>query len=128
MMGTVDETCSLEYGQVFVQYSKNKSQPRNETQILTGTVIVAKNPCFHPGDLRKFDAIDKPGLHHMIDCIVFPAKGKRPHPNEMSGSDLDGDMYFVCWEKSLIPAGANKEAMDFTAPSKKECTKQITEN
>ena len=27
----------------------------------------------------------------------------RPHPNECSGGDLDGDLFFVCWDESLIP-------------------------
>ncbi|KAE8710484.1 RNA-dependent RNA polymerase 6 [Hibiscus syriacus] len=31
------------------------------------------------------------------------SRGERPHTNEASGSDLDGDNYFVTWEELLIP-------------------------
>lgn len=37
----------------------------------------------------------------------------RPHPNECSGSDLDGDIYFVCWDPELIPT-VTSEPMDYT--------------
>ncbi|KAL4637955.1 hypothetical protein ACB092_03G115900 [Castanea dentata] len=91
MMGCLDETRTLEYGEVFVQISR------------LGEVVVAKNPCLHPGDVRVLEAVDVLDLHHLADCVVFPQKGKRPHPNECSGSDLDGDLYFVCWDLDLIP-------------------------
>ncbi|XP_028767170.1 LOW QUALITY PROTEIN: RNA-dependent RNA polymerase 1-like [Neltuma alba] len=112
MMGCLDETRTLEYGQVFVQYSDNSFMPwsndsvaygSERSYIVTGKVVVAKNPCLHPGDVRVLKAVDVPALHHMVDCVVFPQKGSRPHPNECSGSDLDGDIYFVCWDPELIP-------------------------
>jgi len=127
MMGTVDETDSLEYGEVFVQYSKNIDSPQTVKVIREGPVVVTKNPCLHPGDVRKLTAINKRELNHMVDCIVFPAKGKRPHPNEISGSDLDGDMYFVCWEEILIPPSDNKEPMDYRPEGKLLTRNQITE-
>ena len=127
MMGTADETGTLEYGEVFVQYSANLNRPGVETRVLTGTVVIAKNPCFHPGDMRKFRAVENPVLQHMVDVVVFPVKGERPHPNEMSGSDLDGDIYFVCWEQSLIPPESNKAPMDYTAIEKEQLSRQISE-
>ena len=128
MMGTADDTGSLCYGEVFVQYSVNIDRPQAETKILEGTVVVAKNPCFHPGDLRKFKAVNKPELKHMIDCIVFPTEGPRPHPDEMSGSDLDGDMYFVCWHNQLLPPGDNKDPMNYQPKEKQELHRPVTES
>lgn len=54
-------------------------------------VIVSRNPCLHPGDIRKFRVVYKRELEHLVDCIVFPIKGKRPSADLMSGGDLDGD-------------------------------------
>lgn len=54
-------------------------------------VIVSRNPCCHPGDVRKFKAVFKAELEHLVDCIVFPTKGKRSSADMMSGGDLDGD-------------------------------------
>ncbi|XP_051146094.1 probable RNA-dependent RNA polymerase 1 [Andrographis paniculata] len=111
MMGCLDETGILNYGQVFVQFSGARrsfdgasTYGSSECRYtIEGDVVVAKNPCLHPGDVRVLKAIDVKALHHMVDCIVFPSKGPRPHPNECSGSDLDGDIYFVSWDSDLIP-------------------------
>ncbi|KAE9450873.1 hypothetical protein C3L33_17224, partial [Rhododendron williamsianum] len=134
MMGCLDETRTLEYGEVFVQISEagnrlfrdnsllmlSRSDSNQGYHIVKGMVFVAKNPCLHPGDVRVLRAVDVPGLHHMVDCVVFPQKGMRPHPNECSGSDLDGDMYTVCWDPDLIPP-RQINAMDYSpAPTKEE--------
>jgi RNA-dependent RNA polymerase len=100
MFGIVDEYGVLEEGQVFVQYTRIREpklyEPEelesreDERVILTEKVVITKNPCHHPGDLRVFDAVYRKELTHLVDVVVFPQKGKRPHPNEISGSDLDG--------------------------------------
>ncbi|XP_062171760.1 RNA-dependent RNA polymerase 1-like [Alnus glutinosa] len=124
MMGCLDETGTLEYGQVFVQFSGTKHKELyNDSIMYSGTgsnkpfvveekVVVAKNPCLHPGDVRVLRAVDVKALHHLVDCVVFPQRGSRPHPNECSGSDLDGDIYFVCWDPALIPP-QQVEPMDY---------------
>jgi RNA dependent RNA polymerase len=73
-------------------------------------VVVSKNPAYLLGDvrvLRAVSSLEKPGLKvlesDLVDCIVFPVEGDRPHSEEIAGSDLDGDQYFVCWDHRLIP-------------------------
>ncbi|KAL3208266.1 hypothetical protein MRX96_039262 [Rhipicephalus microplus] len=104
MFGVLDETGTLEYGQVFVQYSNDmlRYKVNDPATILVGDVIVTKNPCMQPGDIRKLTALNVPQLHHVRDCIVFPAKGDRPHPDEMAGSDLDGDEHSALWYADLV--------------------------
>ncbi|KAG6509953.1 probable RNA-dependent RNA polymerase 1 [Zingiber officinale] len=135
MIGCLDESRSLKYGQVFVQVSCfensrfhnnglffNREHP---AVVLEGKIIVAKNPCLHPGDVRILEAVNVPHLHHMVDCVVFPQKGKRPHPNECSGSDLDGDIYFVSWDPVLMPARM-AEPMEYAPAPTMELDHDVT--
>ncbi|CAI2309643.1 unnamed protein product [Caenorhabditis sp. 36 PRJEB53466] len=118
MLGVVDETGQLQYGQIFVQCTENiniklpsKTAAR---RVITGTVLLTKNPCIVAGDVRIFEAVDIPELHHMCDVVVFPQHGPRPHPDEMAGSDLDGDEYSVIWDQQLL-LDKNEKPFDFTA-------------
>ncbi|XVE74536.1 hypothetical protein DITRI_Ditri12bG0024900 [Diplodiscus trichospermus] len=74
MMGCLDETRKLDYGEVFVQFSGSGSEKR---YIVEGKVVVSKNPCLHPGDVRVLRAVNVSDLYHMVDCVVFPQKGIR---------------------------------------------------
>jgi len=130
LMGCLDESKTLKYGEVFVQVSQTPGNKQfhdtgisafaqnpldSKISIVEGKVIVAKNPCLHPGDVRVLSAVNTPKLHHMVDCVVFPQQGERPHPDECSGSDLDGDLYFISWDKYLIPPQQDRP-MDYVAP------------
>ena len=93
-------------GTVFIHYRHKRT---SELIVLNcDTVLVGRNPSLHPGDLRFLYAVDVPHLHHLGNVIVFPCKGERTHPTEMSGGDLDGDIYlFAVWEKNLFPSHAS---------------------
>ncbi|OMO59796.1 RNA-dependent RNA polymerase, eukaryotic-type [Corchorus olitorius] len=127
LLGCLDETGILNYGQVFVRLKLRKAELEcpdqsyfhkvdEKTAIVIGKVVVTKNPCLHPGDVRVLEAVYDAQLEEkgLVDCLVFPQKGERPHPNECSGGDLDGDQFFISWDKDLIPCQTDAP-MDYTA-------------
>jgi len=125
LIGIVDPTGTLEEDEVFVQtrkdnfsmhkhgYGLNNRQNRMEqaeiistidsmAEIIEGDVLVTRNPCTHPGDIRLLKCVDRPQLRYLFNVVVFSSKGERPQCNMMSGGDLDGDVYFVTWDKELL--------------------------
>ena len=115
LIGVVDETGLLEPDEIFVQIRRDNFNDRVEKdieseqegnvtsddaipEILTGELLVTRNPCLNPGDLRLLKGVDRPELRHLYNVIVFSSKGERPTCNKMSGGDLDGDVYFICWD------------------------------
>ncbi|CAO2176113.1 unnamed protein product [Urochloa humidicola] len=139
LVGCLDEFGILEQGQCFIRASTpsfNKrfvrhagsifSSANKNAKIIVGTVVIAKNPCLHPGDVRIFEAVDVPELHHLVDCLVFPKKGERPHANEASGSDLDGDIFFVTWDERLIPPRKKScPPMDYSPAEVKQLPREV---
>ncbi|PIA62130.1 hypothetical protein AQUCO_00200258v1 [Aquilegia coerulea] len=124
LMGCLDETGTLSYGQVFVRVTMTSAELQSgdqtffqkeddKTAVVVGKVVVTKNPCLHPGDIRVLEAVYDRKLES-CDCLVFPQKGERPHPNECSGGDLDGDLFFVSWDDNLIPTRTDTP-MDYIA-------------
>lgn len=88
LFGVCDPRGVLDPGHCFVKVTHDDGVAR---AISGAWVLVARNPCLHPGDLQKFWAVAPPQLEHLVDCIVFSTKGRRPAADLMSGGDLDGD-------------------------------------
>jgi RNA-dependent RNA polymerase len=142
LMGCLDELGILEQGQCSIRASSPSldncfvmkrssrfSWAKRSAEVVVGTVVVAKNPCLHPGDVRILEAVDVPELHHLVDCLVFPKKGERPHANEASGSDLDGDVYFVTWDDNLVPPGKkSSKPMDYSPAEAKLLQRDVRQH
>lgn len=94
-------------------------------EILIGDLMVTRNPCLHPGDIRVLTAVNRPELSHLYNVVVFSSKGTRPMCNMMAGGDLDGDVYFVCWDDQLMGLNLRKEMVK--EPAKYEKPKFLTE-
>lgn len=109
LMGIPDFTDSLKDGQVFVQIQDNGEETIN----ITGNVLVYRNPCLDPADLRILDAVAVhlvPKLKNIKNVIVFPAalSSTVSVSAQCSGGDLDGDLFSVIWDKNLIPPKARE--------------------
>lgn len=101
LIGIIDPSDTLEHGEVFVQtrkdsFSKHRhghgiSDRTNRmehaevingiesmAEIITGDVLVSRNPCHHPGDVRLLKSVDKRELRHLFNVVVFSSKGDRP--------------------------------------------------
>jgi RNA-dependent RNA polymerase len=126
LIGVIDERGLLEDGEVFVQiqrqsYEKDEEEEESANndvleillgtnfplELISGNVIITKNPCSHPGDIRVLNSIGKDHPHyeefeHYFNVVIFSSKGERPEQNKMSGGDLDGDVYMVIWEEKLV--------------------------
>ena len=101
--------------EIFVQISKG---PEGRPKVLSGPMLLARNPSLHPGDIRLVCGVDVPGLRHLKDCVVLPQTGDRDLASMCSGGDLDGDDFAVIWDHDLLPKEWNHQPMDYTAPSK----------
>jgi len=119
LLGVVDWTGTLEHGQVFVQLRRDDfhkdvfklkhfdlDSELKETELITGKVIVARSPCGLPSEIRTLEAVNATAtLGHLVNVVVFSSKSapncKKPAYSLMGNGDLDGDIYWVCWDPDL---------------------------
>jgi regulator of nonsense transcripts 1 len=89
LFGVCDPYGLLKAGECFVRVTLEETG--GPMTVSGANVLISRNPCLHPGDLRKLKAVENPKLDHLVDCVVFSTEGKRPTADLMSGGDLDGD-------------------------------------
>ena len=86
LIGVVDETGLLEENEIFVHIRKDSFSEKwrenrfvgddsSQAYVLIGDLIVTRNPCLNPGDIRLLQGVDKPELRHLYNVVVFSSKG-----------------------------------------------------
>jgi len=74
--------------------------------IIGKQLVITRAPALHPGDIQLATGVAAPTghpLNQISNCIVFSSKGTRDLPSQLSGGDLDGDRYYIMWDKNGRP-------------------------
>ncbi|KAF8471693.1 RNA dependent RNA polymerase-domain-containing protein [Kalaharituber pfeilii] len=101
VMGLMDETGELEEGEIFCHIDSDGVR-----KVLKGQIVITRAPAMHPGDVQVCRAVDvRPGspLLALRNCVVFSQKGDRDLPSQLSGGDLDGDLYNLIFDPRFRP-------------------------
>lgn len=80
---------------------------------VSSQVIVVRNPCLHPADIRKLNAVSEETIVKLFgtedhpfrdypNTVIMSQQGDTPITSAISGSDLDGDNFWICWDENLI--------------------------
>ena len=107
LRGVSDPTASLPNGHVFVTGLKGKD--------IGHEIFVTRSPCLKWDDGKLLKIITaKPedmssdeyewlqAMPFGVIIFALPSKGMKPITQTIAGGDLDGDRYFVCWDKKVL--------------------------
>ena len=99
--GIMDETGFLQEDEIYCFV-----QTEDGGQLVSGNVVITRSPALHPGDVQCVTAVDVPPdspLRALHNVVAFSSKGQRDLPSQLSGGDLDGDLYNIIYDNTLYP-------------------------
>jgi hypothetical protein len=120
LYGIMDETGYLQEGQVFViteqqavpsvaiasntYFGNEDAIPGGKQVLVRNNIIITRSPAMHPGDVQSVHAVNVPEdspLQHLRNVVVFSQHGDRDLGSQLSGGDLDGDLYNIIYDNQL---------------------------
>ncbi|ERF76596.1 hypothetical protein EPUS_05869 [Endocarpon pusillum Z07020] len=123
LYGIMDETGIIEEGQIFC-IVESDGKPR----VITGKdLMITRAPALHPGDIQLVTAVAVPNnspLMKLRNCICFSQKGPRDLPSQLSGGDLDGDLYQIILDPKARPTKVFTPA-DYPAQAPVDLGRQV---
>ena len=111
LMGIADPLNVLKENEVYVcidqdensDIKQNAFMEQQNYFVVVQDVLIWRNPCLHPGDIRTVRAVEYQCLAKWKNVVIFPSQGGQNLALNCSGGDLDGDLYYVVWDKKLVP-------------------------
>jgi hypothetical protein len=85
-------------------------------------IAATRAPALHPGDVQVASPVDVPRdspLNALHSVLVFSQQGARDLPSQLSGSDLDGDIFHIIYDPCLVPLRIHAPA-DYAASQPRE--------
>lgn len=119
----MDETGFLQESEVYCSFQTAQGQ----VEIVKGSVVITRSPALHPGDVQCVTAVDVPTdspLRALHNVLVFSSHGQRDLPSQLSGGDLDGDLYNIIYDVSLYPKRLAHPA-DYPTPTAIDIGRQV---
>ncbi|XXG96387.1 hypothetical protein Hte_002669 [Hypoxylon texense] len=113
LFGIMDEFGFLEEGEVYITFEKHKLPRCRDVDICDKLVLITRSPALHPGDIQVRRAVVPPPYHplrSLSNCVVFSQKGQRDLPSQLSGGDLDGDIYNIIWDDDAVSSSSREFA------------------
>ncbi|OTA57896.1 RdRP-domain-containing protein [Hypoxylon sp. EC38] len=130
LFGIMDEFGFLEEGEIYVTFEKSKLPGKNYPDLHDQLVLVTRSPALHPGDIQLARAVMPPPHHplrSLSNCVVFSQKGERDLPSQLSGGDLDGDIYNIIWDKVAVGSSKREfEPADYPRVSPRNIGREVT--
>ncbi|KAJ7275086.1 RNA dependent RNA polymerase-domain-containing protein [Mycena rebaudengoi] len=80
-----------------------------ETDTVLGDVLMTRNPCKVPTDVRKVKAVKHAELSELVDVIVCSVQGERRLLDFLAGGDYDGDTAIVIWDAEIVASFKNAD-------------------
>ena len=107
LYGMMDETNTLRHGEVYIPAEEYDRSGKLKRHIILGDrIVITRAPALHPGDVQLVTAVNVPEdspLRALHNCVVFSQQGPRDLPSQLSGGDLDGDLFHIIFDERLVP-------------------------
>ncbi|EPQ57890.1 RdRP-domain-containing protein [Gloeophyllum trabeum ATCC 11539] len=90
-------------------YACIQNRGDEEPTWIKGNCIIWRSPVVHPGDVMRVYAVGKPPedqlclFRNLVNVVVMPSQGDRSMASQLGGGDVDGDLFCVSKDPTLLP-------------------------